>query len=362
MAEQYSASLSEICSSSPYILSVGTATAAVKYTQEQIVDLFGIEDSRKRSIFTNNAINERGLCLPGSIEDSETQAQLIEKHSSQAIKMGSQALLACLKKIDATVDDIRYLCCVTSTGFLAPGVSALICQHLSLPINCERIDIVGMGCHAGLNGLNTVSCWSKDNPGKLAILLCVEVCSAAYVLDETVESAVVNSLFGDGASAAAILSGYKARTHFPKPTVKKFSSFLLPSSLDAMKFHWNEDQGKYSFYLSKNVPYVIGRQIEGVVERLLENLPVYQSEIDHWIIHSGGKKVIDSIKINLGLTPYDVRHTVSVLRDFGNVSSGSFLFSLNRLLEEGKVKAGDKGVMITMGPGVTIESAYLEFQ
>ncbi|MDK1288838.1 3,5-dihydroxyphenylacetyl-CoA synthase DpgA [Pseudoalteromonas umbrosa] len=345
----------------PTILGVGTATASQKYTQHEVVELFGIEDQRKRAIFTNSAINERGLTLPEQAEHVETQAELIAKHKRQAVTMGAEALKNCLDKIGATIDDIEFLCCVTSTGFLAPGVSALICQHLSIPINCQRLDVVGMGCHAGLNGLNAVSRWSKDNPEKLAILLCVEVCSAAYVMDETIQSTVVNSLFGDGSSAAALMRSKDSELVYAKPKIKKFSSFLLPNSLDVMKYSWDDEHGKFSFYLSKDVPYLIGRQIETIVGKLLDELPVKQSEIDHWIIHSGGKKVIDSIKINLGLSPYDVRHTSSVLGDYGNVSSGSFLFSLERLLAEGVIKSGDKGVMITMGPGVTIESAYIEF-
>ena len=86
-----------------------------------------------------------------------------------------------------------------------------------------------------------------------------------------------------------------------------------------------------------------------------------RSDIAHWIVHSGGKKVIDSVKVNLGLSAHDVRHTISVLHDYGNMSSGSFLFSYERLLEEGTVQAGDYGVMMTMGPGTTIETALLRW-
>jgi predicted naringenin-chalcone synthase len=78
-------------------------------------------------------------------------------------------------------------------------------------------------------------------------------------------------------------------------------------------------------------------------------------------VHSGGKKVIDSVKINLGLTTHDLRHTTSVLRDYGNLSSGSFLFSLRQLMDEGKVQPGEYVVLMTMGPGSTIETALVRF-
>ena len=128
-----------------------------------------------------------------------------------------------------------------------------------------------------------------------------------------------------------------------------------------MRFDWDEGHGKFSFALAQDVPYVVGANVESVVNELLDRHGLRRSAIAHWLVHSGGKKVIDSIKVNLGLTAHDLRHTSSVLRDFGNVSSGSFLFSYERLLAEGQARAGDHAVMMTMGPGSTIETALLHW-
>jgi alkylresorcinol/alkylpyrone synthase/polyketide synthase Type III len=97
------------------------------------------------------------------------------------------------------------------------------------------------------------------------------------------------------------------------------------------------------------------------VETLLKRNGVDSSEIRHWIVHTGGGLVIDSVRRGLGLAEHDLRHTRSVLRDYGNISSGSFLVSLQRLLAEGCVSEGDRGVMVTMGPGAQIETALLDF-
>jgi predicted naringenin-chalcone synthase len=123
----YSSSKHESSSYDSQILSIGTATAKRKYTQHEVVDMFEIDDPRKRAIFTNSAIKERGLSLPDAPKQNETQAELLAKHRKQAVAMGSEAIQKALSKIDAKISDIKYLCCVTSTGFLAPGVSALIC-------------------------------------------------------------------------------------------------------------------------------------------------------------------------------------------------------------------------------------------
>jgi polyketide synthase Type III len=335
-------------------------------------------------MFLNSAIGRRNLVLPpeapGGERVVETQAELLRKHSVYAIDIGAQALLACLERSGAKLEDVRFLVCVTTTGLLTPGLSALLCQRLNLRRDCSRIDIVGMGCNAGLNGLTAVDSWARGSPGKLAVMVCAEICSAAYVFDGTMRTAVVNSLFGDGAAAVALLApqpddddhqpngagvdddaswaGEAAAAH---PTVLGFASCVVTEAIDAMQFKWDETHGKFSFLLAQDVPYVVGANVEQVIDQLLGQAKLRRSDIAHWIVHSGGKKVIDSVKINLGLTSHDLRHTTSVLHDFGNMSSGSFLFSYERLIEEGQVQPGDYGVMMTMGPGTTIEAALLRW-
>jgi predicted naringenin-chalcone synthase len=128
-----------------------------------------------------------------------------------------------------------------------------------------------------------------------------------------------------------------------------------------MRYDWDENHNKFSFYLDKDIPYIIGANSESIVDELLMNTNYERCDIAHWIVHSGGKKVIDAVRINLGLSRYDLRHTSSVLNDYGNISSSSFLFSYERLLMEGNIKKGDIGIMMTMGPGSTIETALIEW-
>ncbi|QFU89623.1 Alpha-pyrone synthesis polyketide synthase-like Pks11 [Amycolatopsis sp. YIM 10] len=350
----------------PAIVGTGTAVPAFSYSQEELLEVFRIEDPRIRSVFLNSAIERRFLTLPPEEADGtrrlETQGELLAKHRASGIEMGARALQACLKNADADLEDVRYLCCVSSTGFMTPGFSALIIRELGLEHNTSRLDVVGMGCNAGLNGLAAVTGWAHAHPGQLAIMLCVEACSAAYVFDGTMRTSVVNSLFGDGAAAVAVQAGPGGHSaHHDGPSVVKFASCIIPEALEAMRYDWDDDHGKFSFFLDREVPYVVGANAEEVVGRLLAGTGLKREDIAHWIIHSGGKKVIDSVMINLALSRWDVRHTTGVLRDYGNLSSGSFLFSYNRLIDEGVVAPGEHGVLMTMGPGSTIETALLRW-
>jgi alkylresorcinol/alkylpyrone synthase/polyketide synthase Type III len=350
------------------ILSVGTAVPATSYSQRDLVDLLGVADPRIRSMYLNSAIERRFLTLPepgaDGVRAMETTGQLLAKHKAQGVAMGSRAVQESLKQIGAELGDIRYLCCVTSTGFLTPGFSALLIRELELSPHTSRVDVVGMGCNAGLNSLNVTAGWARSHPGELAVMVCIEACSAAYVFDGTMRTSVVNSLFGDGAAAIAMVAGTTPEAHTdqrPAPRVIDFTSRIIPEAVDAMRYEWDPAQHAFSFFLDPEIPYVVGRHARETVDRLLARSGLRQDAIAHWLVHSGGKKVIDAVGVNLGLTRYDLRHTTGVLRDYGNLSSGSFLFSYERLLNEGTVRAGEYGVLMTMGPGSTIETALVRW-
>lgn len=357
----------------PRIHAVGTAVPPQSYSQEELLDIFDITDQRIRSVFLNSAIGRRHLTLPPIGPDGrrrmETQGELLRKHTTTGIDMGARAVQACVKNAGATLSDVRYLCCVTTTGLLTPGFSALLIKELGLRVDTSRLDVVGMGCNAGLNAMTAVAGWASAHPGQLAIMVCIESCSSAYVFDGTMRTSVVNSLFGDGASAVAIVAGEQDPSGRAvggpdsalAPQVLAFSSRIIPEAVDAMRYDWDDDQGKFSFFLDRDVPYVVGAHAEEAIGTLLAGTGLRRSDIAHWVVHSGGKKVIDSVRVNLGLTRHDVRHTTGVLHDYGNLSSGSFLFSYERLISEGRVQAGDVGVLMTMGPGSTIEMALLQW-
>jgi predicted naringenin-chalcone synthase len=353
----------------PRITGVGTAVSAESYSQEELLETFRITEPRVRSVFLNSAIQRRHLSLPALGDDGarveEAQGDLLRKHKALAVDMGARAIDACLKDTGAALADIRHLCCVTSTGFLTPGLSALLIRELGISPSCGRADIVGMGCNAGLNALGLSAAWSAAHPGELAIMLCAEACSAAYVFDSTIRTAVVNSLFGDGAAAIALMSGDQAGPESDPaaggPRILSFASHLITDAVEAMRYDWDGAAGKFSFFLDPDIPYVVGANAELVIDRLLASAGLRRSDISHWLVHSGGKKVIDAVRVNLGLTRHDVRHTTSVLRDYGNLSSGSFLFSYQQLVREGVTRPGDYGVLMTMGPGSTIETALVQW-
>jgi alkylresorcinol/alkylpyrone synthase/polyketide synthase Type III len=346
-------------SAGPRIVSVGTATPPNKYTQDQVLDIFQETDSRIRQVFNGGHIETRHLYLDRPADGSvpqETNQELRAKHIKGALEIGTQAIEECLGRLGFKPSDIDFLCVVTSTGLAVPGLTAHIIEEMGFRSNVRRVDIVGMGCNAAMNGLQTASDFARANPDKLALVLCVEICSAAYVYNRNIVTAVVNSLFGDGA-AAVLIREDEWDTWEEGPVVADFEPYVIPNTLSEMRYTLEDD--KLSFVLARDIPYEIGSNVEKPVNELLKRHGLKRKDIDHWLVHSGGKKVIDGIEYNLGLTDHDMRHTLGVLQSCGNVSSASVLFSYQRLSREGKAKKGDLGVAIAMGPGACIEVALL---
>jgi 3,5-dihydroxyphenylacetyl-CoA synthase len=344
----------------PRLISVATANPGTSYKQSEICDMLGYTDPRISKIFNNSHIESRNLCLPyvdGSVPE-ESALDLWEKNRRESIEIGKKSVQKALDLVNLVPTDIDYIACVTTTGFLCPGLSAHLIKEMKFRPDVHRIDIVGMGCNAGLNGMQPVVNYCRQNPNGYGLLVCIEICSAAYVKDSSVATAVVNSLFGDG-SAAVIFSCNDDFTNNSGAKILDFRSHIVPDHINAMRFDYDGD--KYSFRLEKDIPYVLGNNIEIPVNALLNKHGLKIRDIDHWVVHSGGQKVINSIKVNLDLSDHAVRHTEDVLAQYGNLSSGAFLFSYERLIKENVTEPGDRIFMITMGPGTTIECCLGQF-
>jgi len=279
--------------------------------------------------------------------------------------MAADAVPVACANAGVALQDVEFFVVCTTTGFLAPGLSAHCAQSLGLSPHIQRVDIVGMGCHAGLNTMCTAAHWAEANPGSIALMLCMEVVSAGYMWDAGVPDmamALTNSLFGDGCAAAVLIcptpqKPIQSSDARPKPALYGFESMLVPDTLGSLCYEWLEDYNKYSFTISPQVPYLMGLKIPIMVSRLLDKHRLKKEDISHWVVHSGGKKVLDCVMYSLGLSKHAIRHSLSSLKSMGNMSSGSFLWAYDSLLKEECVSPGEFGMFITMGPGAGIECA-----
>ena len=187
------------------------------------------------------------------------------------------------------------------------------------------------------------------------VMLALEICSASYYFDHTLETAIGNAICGDGA-AAFLLSAGPGR-HACYPEIVDFGSFLDPEHLDKVGF--GRCEGKLRIILSSSVRHLAAPMIANAADPLLRRNCLGRSYIRFSVVHPGGPKVLAAYAEALGLDAEAFRHSRAVLRDSGNMSSPTCLFVLERTLAAGDIRAGQHAVLAALGPGFSSELVLL---
>jgi polyketide synthase Type III len=347
----------------PAILSLGTSLPHDRYSQEEIYAMASTyseiyRNPRVRQLFMNSDIDFRHLYLKREdLKGIESSDELHARFRRGAVDIGAKAVSSSLAQCGLVAADIDFLVVATCTGYLCPGLSAILIKELGFRNDVQRADLVGMGCAGAMPALQRGYDYVKAHPENKALVLTVEICSACYYLDDSLETMVGTAICADG--AAAVVVGMSDEKTVPR--IAGFKTRLESSLLESVGFEQRE--GKLRIILSKDIRDLAGGLAGKLINGMLQEHHLGQEEISHWIIHSGGRKVIDTIQEELHLTDAQVRHSRHVLKFFGNMSSPTVLFVLQETMIDpgGGPKAGDVGVMLAMGPGLAVEGAVLRW-
>jgi polyketide synthase Type III len=348
-------------SARPGILAVGTANPQQRYSQKEIYDLICrysefYRSDRIEHIFMTSDIEHRHFYFDiDTIDPRESSDELHKRFRIGSLDIGTKAIEQCLRSNDIDVSDIDYIIAVSCTGYLCPGLSSLLIKELNMRTNIQRADLLGMGCAGAMPGLQRAYDFVKAYPDKKALLLTVEICSACYYIDDSLETVVGNAICADG--AAAIVVGMTNDDTVPK--IVGFETLLEPSLINTVGFEQRD--GKLRIILSKDIRNTAGVLGKKVITSLLNAHNLKQDQIAHWILHSGGRKVIDNLKQEMLFSDGQLQHSKCVLKHFGNMSSPTVLFVLQETLKLSDIHAGDLGVMLAMGPGLALEAALLQW-
>lgn len=345
----------------PGILAVGTANPQQRYSQREIYDLICryspfYRSERIEHIFMTSDIDYRHFFFDiDTINPNETTDELHERFRKGSMEIGTQAIQQCLRSNNLEPGDIDCIIVVSCTGYLCPGLSSLLIKELNLRTNIQRADLLGMGCAGAMPGLQRAYDFVKAYPEKKALLLTVEICSACYYIDNSLETVVGNAICSDG--AAAVVLGMTEGVAAPK--IVGFETLLEPSLIHTVGFEQRD--GKLRIILSKDIRDIAGVLGKKVINNLLNLHQLGEEQIKHWILHSGGRKVIDNLQQEIHLSDAQIQHSKCVLKHFGNMSSPTVLFVLQETMNHADIRPGDLGVMLAMGPGLALEAALLRW-
>jgi len=311
--------------------SLATALPAHAYTQarcyEELAATVAFEGLKPRSqgllakILNGgeSGISIRHLCLPaiGPVVDAGPQ-ELNETFEREAPVLAAAALTQALAKTGLDPADLDALFICTCTGYLCPGVTSHVAELLELRETAYLQDLVGLGCGAAIPMLRSAAGFLANHPGARVATVAVEVCSAAFFADDDPGVLISLCLFGDGAAAAI----WSDQSGPGKWQAGHFTTLHRPAEREKIRF--TNHGGRLKNQLHKSVPGIAATAVADLYERR-------SADPDEILAHTGGRDVIDALERVL---PHELTRTRGILRDFGNMSSPSVLFALERALSE----------------------------
>lgn len=358
------------------IQSIGLATPGPPIPQSDLLEVAmrynadtGPQRARLSRIYRGSKVSQRHSALGRLAQDS---AQALENvlgfyqhdhpngpgtrermrvYESHATELSSEACEAAIGRCGINPAAITQLITVSCTGFVAPGQDAGLIKSLGLSPKVSRTHIGFMGCHAAVNALRTADAFVRADPNQTVLVCCTELCTLHFQYGNNPQDAIANALFGDGAAALV------ARTRGSddsRPCTQSFHAEYLPETRDSMS--WRIGDHGFQMRLGPEVPRVIESALRPSIAAWLSKLGLDIEQIGAWLIHPGGPKIIDAVQQALALTNETTQPSRDVLNEYGNMSSPTVLFILDRLMKKNTSKPW---VLIGFGPGLAIEACLL---
>jgi predicted naringenin-chalcone synthase len=323
---------------------------------EKLYNLSGID--YRHSVLTDFGASRGNYSFFGNdnnLEPFPTTAKRSAVYEASAKGLALKAVNSLWKDLSLNFNEITHLITVSCTGMYAPGLDIDLIESLNLSKSVERTCINFMGCYGAFNALKMADYICRADKTAKVLIVDIELCTLHFQRESTLENWVSNSLFADGA-AAVLVEAEEAQTSKRGFRLKTFFNTLVTEAKDGMA--WRIGDTGYQMRLSSQIAKNIGKKINYVTASLIKKSNLNRSQISHLAIHPGGRRILEVCEDLLELPEEALRHSYDVLKQYGNMSSATILFVLQKLMTE--THSGDKTMSFAFGPGLTFESMILE--
>ncbi|WP_139822658.1 type III polyketide synthase [Tuberibacillus sp. Marseille-P3662] len=358
------------------VVSVGLSNPPYVLAQEEVMDFardFYRNDfsdvERLLKVFHNGDIERRYFSAPIKwFSQPRTLKEKNDRYCEMAVSLGIKSINDCLNQVDylstpveATAIDAIYF--ISTTGMATPSIEARIMNQLPFDVHTKRIPIWGLGCGGGTAGLARADDYCRAYPEANVLVLSIELCSLTFQYGDRSKSNLIGtSLFADGAACVLVSgeqSSLKSKIQLPiVPKVRGSQSTLMPNSEEVMG--WDvRDEGLHVVF-SKSIPHIVETWLQPEVKQFLQQYYLDISELHHFIAHPGGRKVLDAYEAIFNLERQFTDNARNILRNYGNMSSPTVLYVLDRAMRQAG-NPGEQGLVVSLGPGFTSELLLLEW-
>ncbi len=298
----------------------------------------------------------RHLALPlSAYEALDTFQKTNDAWIPAALDLGERAAREALERAGLVATDVDHIFFVTVTGIAVPSLDARLVNRLGLRPDVKRTPIFGLGCVAGAAGIARASDYLRAFPEEVCLLVSTELCSLTLQRgDLSVANLIASGLFGDGAAAVVLVGGARKAIG---PRVTATRSVFYPDTERVMG--WDLVDTGFKIVLSAGVPGIVYQHIGKDVDSFLAAHGLERSAVRHFLVHTGGPKVLQAFAEALALPREALARSWRSLEQVGNLSSASVLFVLQDLLDAGEARPGDTGLLLAMGPGFCSELVLL---
>lgn len=325
-----------------------------KQAAEASARLFGdrFEDFRHLArVFDSAGIDKRHAARPLSwFDEPHGWQDRMEAYAEVAGALFVKTATSALLQTGLEASDVDCVVTASSTGFTTPSLDAQLARRMGFRADIERVPVFGLGCAAGVSGFAIASRLARSRPGAVVLFVSVELCTLAFRLDElTRPNIIATALFGDGAAACVLRSGGNGLAE-----VESTGEHLFPDTLDIMG--WKIDDGGFGIVLAQSLPPFAEEELGPAVDGILARNGLKREDIGRFICHPGGMKVLAAMESALSVAPGTLDHERAVLAQYGNMSSPTVLFVLERAIRAG---LPERAAMIAMGPGFSASCVTL---
>ena len=337
----------------PIIKGISTLEGGYCFSHEKLAEWMPDSGFAERylQLSREGSIESKRTFIPNFqdwMEGKNPTSHRMRMFSELSEDIGKQVALKSLEKVGWKPSEVTHLITISCTGIEAPGLECRLTESLVLRPNIQRFAVNFMGCYAAFHGLRLGHLLLKENPSAKVLMVTVELSGLHFNQNDSPDSLLGTYLFNDGAAACVICGDSMVAE--PYLETISFHSALWPEGKEAMG--WKVGDHGFELRLSSRVPVYLKSKVK-------EEVMGFGQEFDHYAIHPGGKNILKAFAQALELEDEKLQDSYEVLSKYGNMSSATILFVLNRMMESGDRKSG-KVLAAAFGPGLTMESAVLK--
>lgn len=354
------------------IVSIATSVPEYRHGQKDILDfmqrVFALneEDQRKlKFLYRQGGIDTRYSVIPDySLPASDWQfyppsenlepfpglEKRLTWYQQYAAPLSLKAIEKCLRNTNV---GITHLITVSCTGMSAPGLDLELLELLQLSPTIFHTSVNFMGCYAAIHALRMADAFCRSDKKANVLIVCTELCTLHFQKEHTIDNITSSTLFADGA-AAILVTGNKKQ---PGLLIEHFYSTVDMNGKDDMA--WKLSSRGFLMTLSGYVPALIEKDFSELVRSALESAGLTKEAITHWCVHPGGKKILKAVHSSVGLQNGQLDKSYEVLQQYGNMSSPTILFVLEKIMNEINYSNTDKIFGAAFGPGISMETFIL---